>query len=98
MITDYLDEAIQIVDALEGSELYHYVASLFMKIDRLEGRPKTKKTRYGKPWHYECPECGVSADLVPQLNFKNRVCTRCGWNDFGMDPEMMVQSYQKSRS
>ena len=30
------------VDILEGSELYDYVASLLMKIDKLEGRPKTR--------------------------------------------------------
>ena len=65
----------------------------YEEIDALKGQPKTKKTRYGKPWHYECPSCGASDDAVPQLNFKNRCCFLCGWNDFGQDPEVMMRSY-----
>ncbi len=65
----------------------------YEEIDALKGQPKTKKTRYGKPWHYECPSCGASDDAVPQLNFKNRCCFLCGWNDFGQDPEVMIRCY-----
>lgn len=51
----------------------------------------TKKTRYGEFWHYNCPQCDISQNFAPQLNFKNRCCYHCGWNDFGADPNTLVK-------
>lgn len=50
----------------------------------------TKKTRYGKLWYSTCPQCDIPVDFTPQLNFKDRCCIHCGWNDSGTDSNTLL--------